>query len=230
MERRGLRRSPETDAGRHPGEGREDDGEDPCETVRFGHSREDRQLGGSTRRGAAQKKHPQGNRQKDHDAPKGRDSQVRPPGQDQQAESRGNGQRDHSRIRRHPPLRLYPGEKGSKRLGKGDQIEGDGDRLREVEGDADRSPDRAAEGAADDEILTTSLYPAIGGDLRHGQTGGDRDQVTDHDNQHRPGKPHVTHGITEPEKENRAQDGADSGEEYRPRPEAVASSSVGCRL
>ena len=77
-----------------------------------------------------------------------------------------------------------PREDGLEGFREGDRVEGDGNRLGQVERDADGAADRGSEGPADDEIGTTPGHAPVRGDLGNRQHGGNRHHVPDDDDQH----------------------------------------------
>ncbi len=110
-------------------------------------------------------------------------------------------------------------------LGEGDGVEGDGDRLGQVESDADGRADGGSERARDDEVLAAALDSAVGGDLGDGEGGGDGDGVADEDDEECPEQADVCDRVTEAQEKDCAEDGADGRQEDRRGAEAVPGGS-----
>jgi hypothetical protein len=119
-----------------------------------------------------------------------------------------------------------PDEKEFKSLGEGYDVEGDADRLREKEKDANGGPDIQAEGTRNNEILPSIPDLLVGRNLRQGQGRGNGNTVPDQDNQHYPPETQGSGRKTKTQKKDGPQDGGDGRKEDRSRPETLFSHSL----
>ena len=176
----------QADAGRHPGERREDDREDEDERIAVGDGLQQSRSGSGRRPPAARPKE------------NATSETARIATTTQSAFTPMRAHRAGGPAPRRMPVAGSEMKRGSKpmpvsdvedprqrpeRLGERDHVEGDRYRLREVERHADRAADRRAERARDDEVLATAFDPPVRGDLRDRQRGRHRDEVAEEDDQ-----------------------------------------------
>ncbi len=101
------------------------------------------------------------------------------------------------------------------RLGEGDDVERDADRLGHEQRDADGGTDHDAEGAGDDVVLATTFDLLVGRDLRQRHGRRDGDEVSDEDDRHGTHEADVPHGVAEPQEHDGAENRGDGGHEDR---------------
>ncbi len=202
----------------HAGKGRKANREHDEEALWIGdrlHQRVHPALGQAARP-VAEKEASQRREQRGHDDIKRLHAEVRAFVQDQHSEQNRRWDRHQSRIKRPEiPLRLDDFEHRPKCFAERDDVKRDADRLREIQGHADRRPDQVAKRPRDNEILAAALDALVGGDLRDRHRGRNRHQMPQQNHAPRAEQADIPDRKTKPQEHHRAEDRRDRGQKDR---------------